>query len=523
MAPNNLSNLATKLIHVFENRDKELNEEKITVNDLLSKVASFYEKFRTAMDYGSEETIPRRAIERMLKRMLFLEERSQNLAEGLVRELIWAGYFPNATVPQSLIEKVSTSINLCLKLKDEVIRKKVLSHEDINEFILQILSCDIFYILISSKEKDAVANFMFRILKESIHIEDDTEQTRDIQVFIAIRKAFARDDLAFLRYKLFLQIFGKITEENYYNILENFEAGYKEIKYQLSYPRKEKILTHIKKSTPAFLILFDLLNQYRGNFKSITLEKTDLKRIVFDACDRRYKNIKRKVRTAIVRSFVFILITKAVMALAIEGTFESIFLGKIQWFSMFLNTAIPPIIMVLAGIGIHTPNTENSAFILKDIHKILFDEKPEIAKTMTLRLKKKSGITFKDSVFSILWILSIFLMFGIIWFILGLLSFNILSKFIFIFFVAIISFLAYRIYQTAKTYTVYKKQNILTPIFEFFFIPIVGVGRSLTEGITQINFILITIDFVIEAPLKGLIGFFEQWFVFVAGKREELE
>ena len=152
----------------------------------------------------------------------------------------------------------------------------------------------------------------------------------------------------------------------------------------------------------------------------------------------------------------------------------------------------------------------------------MFEEEPVIANTISVRLKSKTR-TMRDYVFSTLWILSILLMFGLIWVALSWLSFNILSKGIFLFFIAIISFLSYRIYQTANTYTVLKKTNILTPLFDFFFVPIIRVGRSLTEGITQINFLLLIVDFIIEAPFKGLIGFFEQWFIFVAAKREELE
>src|SRR3989338_4001071 len=107
MPPNySFSTLALKLVDVFEKKDSQLNDERIIVNELLSKVASFYEKFRTAMDYGSEETIPRRAIERMLKRMLFLEKDSKALSQDLLRELIWAGYLPNATVPELIIDDV---------------------------------------------------------------------------------------------------------------------------------------------------------------------------------------------------------------------------------------------------------------------------------------------------------------------------------------------------------------------------------------------------------------------------------
>lgn len=517
------SNLATSLINVFEIQQNQLNDEKITVNDLLSKIASWYEKFRTAMDYGSEETIPRRAIERMLKRMFFLETNSKSIAKGLVRELIWAGYFPNATVPQSLIEAVANSIDLHLKLKDEVTKQKVLSSDNLNEFILQILSCEIFYILLPNKEKEAVTNFMFRVLSKSIRIEDETDQTKEIQVFLAIRKSFARDDIAFLKYKLFTQIFGRLTEVNFENVVQNFINGYREIKTQLSYPKKERILSHVKKITPPFLILFELLTQEKGNIKLLAKDQEVLRQRVFDICERKYRTIKGKIQRAIIRSFIFILFTKAIIAFAVEGAFESIFLGRIQWFSITLNTILPPIIMAVVGVTIRTPSEQNSQTIFNDVQKLLFVEDPVIVSPLIIKLKAKNAVSFKDYVFSALWIFTILLSFGIILFFLNLLNFNILSKTIFIFFIAIISFLSYRIYQTANSYTVVRKQNIFTPVFEFFFIPIIRVGRQLTESFSQINFILLVIDFIIEAPFKGLIGFFEQWFMFVAAKREELE
>lgn len=517
------SNLATSLINVFEIQQNQLNDEKITVNDLLSKIASWYEKFRTAMDYGSEETIPRRAIERMLKRMFFLETNSKSIAKGLVRELIWAGYFPNATVPQSLIEAVANSIDLHIKLKDEVTKQKVLSSDNLNEFILQILSCEIFYILLPNKEKEAVTNFMFRVLSKSIRIEDETDQTKEIQIFLAIRKSFARDDIAFLKYKLFTQIFGRLTEVNFENVVKNFINGQKEIKTQLSYPKKERILSHVKKITPAFLILFELLTQEKGNIKLLAKDQEVLRQRVFDICERKYRTIKGKIQRAIIRSFIFILFTKAIIAFAVEGAFESIFLGRIQWFSITLNTILPPIIMAVVGVTIRTPSEQNSQTIFNDVQKLLFVEDPVIVSPLIIKIKAKNAVSFKDYVFSALWIFTILFSFGIILFFLNLLNFNILSKTIFIFFIAIISFLSYRIYQTANSYTVVRKQNIFTPVFEFFFIPIIRVGRQLTESFSQINFILLVIDFIIEAPFKGLIGFFEQWFMFVAAKREELE
>ena len=179
--------------------------------------------------------------------------------------------------------------------------------------------------------------------------------------------------------------------------------------------------------------------------------------------------------------------------------------------------------MILVGLLIKTPGDKNSHQIFVDINKLLFDENPQITSNLTLKLKRNSAKSIRDYIFSILWFLSIILVFGLVISVLGKLHFNFLSQGIFVFFIAIISFLSYRIFQTANAYTVVTKQNIFTPIIDFFFVPIIRVGRSFTEGIAQINFILIIIDFIIEAPFKGLVGFFEQWFSFLANKREELE
>ncbi|HYM64965.1 MAG TPA: hypothetical protein VES68_00550 [Candidatus Sulfotelmatobacter sp.] len=517
------SKLSTALIKTFENEDLVSTDKKISVNILISKVASFYEKVRTAMDYGGEETILRRAIERILKRMLLLNENSKALAENLVRELIWAGYFKDATDPESIIERVSLSLALYLKLKDIVLQKKLIHNTDSYQYILQLLSCEIDTILLPNREKEAISNYMFQILKDSVEIVDDSEQTRDVQVFIAIRKNFAKDDLPFLRYKLFTQIFGRLTEDNFDHVVSNFSLGYKEIEYQLSYPRKDRVFNHVKKITPAFLILHDLLMEQKKDIKRLVKDEDTFKKTVFLICDKRYNKIENKVRTAIIRSFVFILFTKAFIALFIEGTFERIFFGAVQWLSIILNTIIPPILMVIVGLEIKIPDSKNSQVIYLDIRKLLFDENPKIINKISLKLKKNSAISLKDRIFSILWLLSIGLVLGLIGTILGKLHFNILSQGIFIFFITIVSFLTYRIYQTANTYRVIYKQNLLSPIVDFFFVPIIRVGRSLTEGIAQINFILIVIDFIIETPFKGIVGFFEQWFSFLATKREELE
>jgi hypothetical protein len=517
------SKLARALIKNFDPSEANLSEKKISVNILVSKLVSYYEKIRTAMDYGTEETILRRAIERILKRKTFLETNSKNIAEGLVRELVWAGYFADATVPESITEKVETSIRLYFKLKQIASEKKLVKGIDLNDYFIQLLSSDIDTILLPNKEKEAMSNFMFHVLRNTVEISDDSTQTRDAQVFLSIRKNFNKDDVAFLRYRLFSQMFGKLTEGNFQLVTENFGDAVKEVEKQLIYPRKDRIFNHIKKNAPAFLILYDTLMIERSNIYELVKNEEEFKKKIYEICKIRYKSVRKKVTTAIIRSFIFVLVTKAILALFIEGAFESFMYGRIQWLSIGLNTTVPPLLMIFVGMLVQTPGDKNSFKIFTEIQKLLFEENPLITTNLTVKLKSTSVRTIRDQIFSVLWLLSIVLVFGLVISILTKLHFNPLSQGIFIFFIAIISFLSYRIFQTANTYTVISKQNILSPLVDFFFVPVIRVGRSFTEGIAQINFILIIIDFIIEAPFKGLVGFFEQWFSFLQNKREELE
>ncbi|MDP3987540.1 MAG: hypothetical protein Q8P80_00145 [Candidatus Levybacteria bacterium] len=518
-----LSPLSKVLIETFEKDELPNHDKKITVNRLISEVASWYEKIRTVMDYREEAVILRASIERILKRRLILGGTGKTIASPLLRELIWARYFPDASVPESIIEKIANSIDLHLKFKEKILEKTAVSDKTIDKFVKELMSADIEKILNPNKEKEAMTNFMFHVLKDSVAIEDDTKETRDAQVFISVLKAFSRDDLAFLHFRLFRQYFGILTWENIDETAQNFNRGFEEIGKQLNYKRKDRIFNYIKKQTPPFLILDDILRKHKGNFKELIKTSGELPRLVFEDCSYRYDGISSSIRRAIIRSFIFILLTKAFFALSVEGTYDRVVYGHIIWSSIALNIFIPPTIMALAGFMIKKPGDDNSKRILSKVEIILFEEKPRLAPPISVRLTKDTSKPMHDFIFSVLWFLAFVMSFGGIISLLTKLQFNIVSQAIFIFFLTIIAFLTYRINQIAHTYSVGEKQSMTTPIVDFLFMPVVRVGRRLTEGISQINLFLFFLDFVFETPFKGIFAFFEQWFLFLHAKREELE
>lgn len=517
-----LSSVAESLVDAFTHQEKLNEDNKIRVNRFVSELASWYEKLRNAMDYREDEVVLRAAVERILKRRHLFGGEGKTIAGPLLRELVWARYFPDNTLPESMTAQVSEVIDLYLYIKNKVALQKALPESVLSEWTYQLISCHIARLLSPNQEKNIMSNFMFHIMKNGLIIEDDTEDTKNVQMYLAVRRAFAKDDIAFLRYYLFQQLFGEVTRGNIEHIADSFQKGYDEINKQLAYPLKEKIFLYVKRMTPVFFIMEDVFRKERGNVRALLKSPDAFADAVYAACDVRYKGIASKVRRAIIRSVIFLIFTKVVFAFAVEGTYENLLYGHIIWMSILINIGVPPLLMILVGLMIRTPKKDNSERILQKIQIVLHEEQPKIHYTLKLWLHPKKNRSLLGTIFGFLWLGAFLVSFGCIYYVLSRLGFDIISKAVFMFFIAIVSFLSYRINSTAHMYNIGDRQGILTPFVDFLFIPIVRVGMRLTEGVSKINIFIFIFDFLIEAPFKGIFAFFEQWFLYLHTKREDL-
>ena len=313
-----LSPIAKAVIGVFTTKTEINHDPKISVNRFVSEIASWYEKLRNVMEIQDEGVILKNAIKRILKRRMMLGGTGNNIAEPLLRELVWARYFPDESLPQNLVTKTTHIINLYLALKHKILELHRFKDSTLNEWMLDLMSCEISRMLAPNKEKEAMSNFMYHILKERILIEDDAEDTKNVQVYLAIRRAFAKDDLSFLRYHLFSQIFPPLTNESIESIARVFVKGFKEMERQLHYRLKEKIYLYVKRQTPIFIILDDVLREYKKDALKLISDPIAFEATVMEDCERRYKEISSKVRRAIIRSVIFLILTKVFFAFAIE-------------------------------------------------------------------------------------------------------------------------------------------------------------------------------------------------------------
>ena len=101
-------------------------------------------------------------------------------------------------------------------------------------------------------------------------------------------------------------------------------------------------------------------------------------------------------------------------------------------------------------------------------------------------------------------------------------GFNLVSQAIFIFFVSIVSFFSYRIRQVTKELKLEEKESILMPVVDFFFMPILSLGKFFSSEIAKLNFFIFIFDFIIEAPFKLIFEVVEEWISFVRKRKEEI-
>lgn len=236
----------------------------------------------------------------------------------------------------------------------------------------------------------------------------------------------------------------------------------------------------------------------------------------------RYETIAGKVRRAIIRSIIFIALSKVFFAFSIEATYDNLMHGQVFWIPLVVNIIGPIILMIIVSLLIRVPGEKNTSEILRRIHLLVSSDNPTIGKELVIKADDDNNLSALYTFFTLLSLTGFFATIGIIILLLMRFNFTLVSQGIFLFFLSIVSFLAYRINQTAQIYTVVEKQNFLTPIIDLFFMPIARLGRHLTEGISQINIFLFILDFLIETPYKGLLSFFEQWFFFLHSKRDGL-
>ncbi|NTU47076.1 hypothetical protein HGA88_05610 [Candidatus Roizmanbacteria bacterium] len=501
---------------------------KLTVSQTVSFLALTYEKVRNAVEFREEHLIRRAAVDRMLRRRLALNPEGKGEAENLLRELMWARYFENGMLGESDISTIQKLIDLYLDIKKQVLEHVSSSHKAVlSRFIFDLLTCEIEETLnpAETARNSCITFFIYQTMRQKIRIEGMEDEQKDAFFFVALEKAFRKSDLPFQRYHLFTlyyQPLSQYSEEERKEIVEKLPAIAKKIDEMIQNPLIDKLSKFTRKQLPPFLVLSELVKEKPASLRAIITRKELLIQEVNRICKEKYDQTQKRLQTLAFKSLVYIFATKMVLALILEYPLSILFFGEVSWFSIGVNTLFPPTLMMIILMFIKLPGEDNTIRIGQRLTEIIDNDQSFETSVALITKKPKARGKKRQVVFTVLYSVVFIVVLYLIHEALSILHFNAISQAIFIFFVSVISFFAYRIKEVSKEYRLVERDGFFTPLVDLLFIPVLSLGKFFSQELARFNFFIVFFDFIIEAPFKLIIEVIEEWISFIRARKEEI-
>ncbi len=509
-------------------KSKPDDANKINVSQTVSFFALLYEKIRNAIEYREDHLIRRAAIERILKRRLMINPEGKDEGENLIRELLWARYFNPDELGYEDVHLVQRIIDNFIYLRKEILIG-LPSQEKFacEEFLLHIITAEIEEKLSPAKSQRMAyySYYLFQSLHHKILIENLRSEEKDLYLLAAIEKTYRRSDKAYQRYHLFINFYkniGDFNKDELKKFGQKLNKIINKIDQILTNHYVDRIFRYLKKQLPPFLILFSLIDEKIDEIENLVGSKDKLEEEVDFSCRKKYQGIHSRLINLAIRSFIYIFLTKMIFALILEFPLSQYFYGEVNFSSILINTIFPPILMLLILLFFKLPGQKNTQKIYERIIEIISKNSDYSKKTITIKNQTKPKKPTLIFGFTIFYSLTFFITLELINEVLSILNFNLISKIIFIFFVSLVTFFSYRIKQVVNEYKLDEKESIFTPIFDFFFMPILSLGNFLSREVARLNFFIFIFDFIIESPFKLIFEVIEEWIAFVRGKKEEI-
>lgn len=498
------------------------DSEKITVHAAVSRVSILYEKIRNALDYKDEHLLRKAALRRILQRRLAFGGTAVDIAKQLIKELIAAGYLPNGDVSVEMVPVVERIIQKYLALRSLRAGK-----ERHLRWILGLVVCELEERLDPKAPERGLPVFLFESIVDRIvlrNIEMD-ETERRLQVYIACLRALHKADDELLSYKLVRAyhtrwMHPEAWEDQVQEIALQMIGVEQQIRTQLQHPLGQKFLYAVKPSAVATRVLFDVLKD-KAKDAQAKLQKLDhLMPEIEAAAEARLSYAKKRLRRGTMRTIIYLFLTKMVVALAFEVPLEQFLYKHIDNTALTINIAFPPLLMLLIGLLIRLPGKENILKIQTLIRQLLSEEGIEVREVKRATPKRFWPRFFLRAVYLLMFAVS----FGLVAWVLARWNFTPVSSLIFLFFLCVVSFFAFRLRLSAREFVVIERpERFSSAIIDFFSYPILRAGQWLSVTVSRVNIFVIIMDLLIEAPFKFILNGLEIWLAYLREQKEELQ
>ena len=553
--PIELNDGAKKLFQVVyseqgRKEERDSDTPMIVVSEVVSRLAFFYEKIRNAVDYDEDHLLRKNAISRILRRQVMIEgvikeAGSEALARHLLVELIRGAYLPNNQIPETKIGEVSLMLEKYIRLRNEFSKASGISFgkdiskeaNKITRWLLDMAACEIEESLAPNRVKQLAVNNMFDILTADIALPKELpyEDDREIQIYLSIGRRYLKLDEVMLSFVLFKYYndswvdLGRSGEwsvedqEKLRAIASRLRTIEEKIDFQLNHPLAKQIDKIVRRYSLYFNVLTETIERdpvklygeaQRGEKGFIALIRKTI--------EDKYGRAKSRLWRAALRSIIYIFLTKSIFVFLIEVPAIHFFNEPLNPISLAINVSFPAILLFFIVLTTQRPGSNNTDRIVQGVREISVSG-AEKKQPIILRPKKKRNFLARTAfnlVYSIFFLVSVYAIIRALSFI----HFNWVSIVIFLFFLAFVSFFSIIVTRGIKELMIVeRKDNIGTFLIDLFYMPIILVGRWLSNNMSRINIFIFIFDFIIEAPFKVIVNIVEDWTKYVRERRDNME
>lgn len=502
-------------------REKEVTSEstveKIHVDEIAAKVAVFYEKVRNIIEYRDVNLLRKSAIERILRRRVFLKDFNEDFAEPLVKELIRGGHLPNDAVPETKIADIREIINnllVLLKLEGSSGGK---TKSEVSEWFVEMSVSRIEEELFPSPEVALLSEMMYDVIKGHLTLKNIplSEDDANLQLFVAVQRALFRPDknqLQYLLLKIMHPNWGKFSEKELEAAAGSLGTLKKTIEDILKNPCSSYFLKVCNREKIVFQLVGDLV------FDKVPFDE-DFASSLKLRYDRRYTKIKQQLRRLAFLSVLSFLISKLLVALAIEIPIDNYFYNGFRISSLIINIGFSPLLMLIIVAFVKLPSKKNFALVETAAKQVVSND-PERTYLISAP-KKKSWLANALVYFAYAAVLYLILRYITKW--LLVLHFSPASIVIFLLFTSMVTATGVKIKNRAREMSFEKeKTSIWGFIVDLVTVPFMTIGRWTIAGLSKFNVLVIAFDFLIELPFQFLIEFLENFRGYIREKKEEI-
>ena len=459
----------------------QLHEQKVHVAGAGGVITAAYEQLRNAAENAEEHVLLQRAIRRFFRRLFLLRDDKQIAESGeeLAIELTLAGYLANDTLTEATVKEINQLAADYYRAYEQLLKRRT-DHRKVEQWTIDVLAVRIEWLLHDASYVSAYVQFVQEYYLSSGLLEgivSPHEANLEPTLYVAIQRALLKADLARVRAGLLSRY------QQTPDTLDTYVELNRQIDALFESPSTEKLYRYIDRRGAPLRVLRHLIDD-----DDMVVEHLSKKSEFLSAYEAQiqsdYRSITQRINRGIIKSIVFLIITKVLIGVAIEIPYDYLVFGTIIWTALLINLLFPPVYMLLLRATLMLLRQANTERLLQRIEYILYSKDK-------IELERRASTHSFGAGFSIAYGLAFVIVFGGIAYLLWAhFHFDVLHLFIFFLFLSGASFLGFRLSRAIREIeAIDSDQNAITTLRDFLYMPFVVVGCYMSEKYAQVNIV----------------------------------